>query len=90
MILRQASKIHPKFLILVDGVYEVLGEPIKNPVTGAEHRVRIDLPHGFEYRIAEMGRRHDNNLLWAVPFSWIIIKAHYMDSLLKCILVIRE
>ena len=41
--------------ILVDGVYEVLGEPIKNPVTGAEHRVRIDLPHGFEYRIAEMG-----------------------------------
>ena len=33
--------------ILVDGVYEVLGEPIKNPVTGAEHRVRIDLPHGF-------------------------------------------
>ena len=41
--------------ILVDGVYEVLGEPIKNPVTGAEHRVRIDIPHGFEYRIAEMG-----------------------------------
>ena len=41
--------------ILVDGVYEVLGEPIKNPVTGAEHRVRIDIPNGFEYRIAEMG-----------------------------------
>lgn len=41
--------------ILVDGVYEVLGEPIKNPVTGVEHRVRIDIPNGFEYRIAEMG-----------------------------------
>ena len=41
--------------ILVDGVYEVIGEPIRNPVTGAEHRVRIDIPHGFEYRIAEMG-----------------------------------
>ena len=41
--------------ILVDGVYEVIGEPIKNPVTGLEHRVRIDIPHGFEYRIAEMG-----------------------------------
>jgi len=31
------------------------GEPIRNPVTGAEHRARIELPHGFEYRIAEMG-----------------------------------
>jgi hypothetical protein len=41
--------------ILVDGVYEVLGEPIKNPITGVEHRARIDLPNGFEYRIAEMG-----------------------------------
>ena len=30
-------------------------EPIKNPVTGAEHRARIDLPNGFEYKIAEMG-----------------------------------
>ncbi|TIP10198.1 DUF1326 domain-containing protein [Mesorhizobium sp.] len=32
------------------------GEPIKNPVTGAEHRVRINLPHGFEYTLAEAGR----------------------------------
>ena len=29
--------------------------PSKNPVTGAEHRARIDLPHGFEYEIAEVG-----------------------------------
>lgn len=29
-------------------------EPIRNPVTGAEHRARIDLPNGFEYRIAEI------------------------------------
>jgi hypothetical protein len=41
--------------ISVPGVIEILGEPIHNPVTGAEHRVRIDLPHGFEYRIAEIG-----------------------------------
>jgi hypothetical protein len=39
----------------VDGVGESQGEPIKNPVTGAEHRARIDLPHGFEYEIAEVG-----------------------------------
>jgi hypothetical protein len=39
----------------VAGIVETVGEPIRNPVTGAEHRARIDLPHGFEYRIAEVG-----------------------------------
>ncbi len=39
----------------VPGLLETQGEPIKNPITGAEHRVRIDLPHGFEYEIAEIG-----------------------------------
>jgi len=42
--------------LLVPGVIEGRGEPIRNPVTGAEHRARIDIPNGFEYRIAEMGR----------------------------------
>ena len=41
--------------VIVDGTLNIKGEPIKNPVTGAEHRARIDLPHGFEYKIAEMG-----------------------------------
>ena len=40
--------------VVVDGVFELNVEPIKNPVTGDEHRARIDLPHGFEYSIAEM------------------------------------
>jgi hypothetical protein len=39
----------------IRGLVESTGEPIRNPVTGVEHRARIDLPHGFEYRIAEMG-----------------------------------
>ncbi|HET9342331.1 MAG TPA: DUF1326 domain-containing protein [Candidatus Eremiobacteraceae bacterium] len=39
----------------IPGLAEMTGAPIHNPVTGAEHRVRIDLPHGFEYRIAEIG-----------------------------------
>jgi hypothetical protein len=42
--------------LVVRGVTEGRGEPIKNPVTGAEHRARIDIPNGFEYSIAEMGR----------------------------------
>ncbi|PMS26389.1 DUF1326 domain-containing protein [Paraburkholderia rhynchosiae] len=41
--------------IHVDGVFDVVGEPIRNAVTGEEHRVRIDLPHGFEYELAEVG-----------------------------------
>jgi hypothetical protein len=39
----------------IPGIVNMSGEPIRNPVTGAEHRARIDLPHGFEYTIAEMG-----------------------------------
>ena len=39
----------------VAGVVETTGEPIRNPITGVEHRARINLPHGFEYRIAEIG-----------------------------------
>jgi len=30
------------------------GEPIRNPITGAEHRVRIDFPESFEFRQAEI------------------------------------
>lgn len=39
----------------VPGLVESRGEPIKNPVTGAETRARIDLPNGFEYELAEIG-----------------------------------
>lgn len=39
----------------IPGLLEATGEPICNPVTGAEHRVRIDMPHGFEFRLAEIG-----------------------------------
>ena len=30
-------------------------EPIRNPVTGEEHRALITLPNGFEFKEAEMG-----------------------------------
>ena len=41
--------------IEVPGLVHVTGEPIRNPVTGNEHRVRIDFPQSFEYRTAEIG-----------------------------------
>ncbi|MEO8564820.1 MAG: DUF1326 domain-containing protein [Betaproteobacteria bacterium] len=40
--------------LLVPGIIETIGEPIRNPVTGIEHRARIDLPDGFEYRLGEV------------------------------------
>lgn len=40
----------------VPGWIEARGEPILNPVTGMEHQARIDLPQGFEYAVAEVGR----------------------------------
>ena len=40
----------------VPGMIEAEGEPIVNPVTGNPHRARIDLPQGFEYARAEVGR----------------------------------
>ena len=41
--------------LVVPNLIESHGEPIRNPVTGDEHRVRIDLPKGFEYRLADIG-----------------------------------
>jgi hypothetical protein len=40
--------------VRVPGVLDVTSEPIRNPVTGATHRVRLDMPEGFEYSQAEV------------------------------------
>jgi hypothetical protein len=39
----------------VPGWIEASGEPLRNPVTGEEHRARIHLPNGFEYDVCEVG-----------------------------------
>jgi hypothetical protein len=44
----------------VPGHGEFRTEPIKNPVTGEDHRARIQLPNGFEYHVAEMGNCVEN------------------------------
>ena len=38
----------------VPGMFETTSEPIKNPVTGDPHRIRVNIPNGFEYREAEI------------------------------------
>jgi hypothetical protein len=45
----------------VPGMGEFRVEPIKNPVTGEEHRALIKLPNGFEYKEAEMGNCLENH-----------------------------
>jgi hypothetical protein len=39
--------------IRIAGLAEARIEPIRNAVTGEEHRARIELPNGFEYKVAE-------------------------------------
>jgi hypothetical protein len=41
--------------VAILGVLESSGRPIKSPATGAEHRVRIDIPNGIEFELAEIG-----------------------------------
>mgnify|MGYP003583177285 FL=1 len=43
-----------KARILIPGVLESTAQPIVSPATGAEHRVRIGLPNGIEFDIAEI------------------------------------
>ena len=40
----------------VPGIIDAQGEPICNPVTNVDYQVRIDLPQGFEYTVAQVGR----------------------------------
>ena len=42
--------------LTVPGYIDARGEPILNPVSGEEHRARINRPNGFEYDSAEVGR----------------------------------
>ena len=41
--------------IVMPGVLESTAHPIQSPSTGAEHRVRINLPNGIEFDLAEIG-----------------------------------
>lgn len=55
--------------VQVDGLIDTVVEPIRNPVTGDEHRARVVLPQGFEYREAEYASGA-TTATGAVPLSW--------------------
>ena len=52
----------------IAGVLDSEGMPIKSPVTGKDHRIRIDLPDGIEFELAEVGRGFTTTSA-AVPLS---------------------
>ena len=68
----------------IPGIAEGQIEPIKNPVTGEEHRALIVLPNGFEYKEAEMANtvsfsvssadkltfKHQNSYAQLNTFDW--------------------
>ena len=46
---------HRTARVLIANVLESTGRPIISPATGGEHQVRIDIPAGIEFDIAEIG-----------------------------------
>ena len=41
--------------VSIPALLESTGRPILSPATGEQHRVRIDIPNGIEFEIAEIG-----------------------------------
>lgn len=62
--------------ISVPGIVEANGQPIKNPVTGAPHRIFVTLPHGFEYHAAEYASSTVKTQDAAIPLEWTDAHAH--------------
>ena len=59
----------------IPGLVETSVAPLKNPVTGAEHRARIDLPNGKEFFIAEVASG-TTKATGAVPLAFADSHAH--------------
>jgi len=61
--------------VRIDGILDTRTGPIRNPVTGQEHRARVVLPHGFEYREAEYASG-DSQASGPVSLEWTGRHAH--------------
>ena len=52
----------------IPGVLETDVEPIKNPVTGAPHRIQVVMPEGFEHITGEVASANIHST-GAIPFE---------------------
>src|SRR5260370_30342464 len=66
--------------VRIDGVIDTSVEPIRNAVTGQEHRARVVLPNGFEYREAEYASGQTRA---AGPIKLALSKSHSHLSMLN-------
>lgn len=69
--------------VRAEGVFDLEGQPIRNPITGQDHRARIHLPHGFEYEIAEIGSassRSRGNISLALKDSYAQFAQLHMNN----------
>src|SRR5438067_1233763 len=64
----------------VPGVIETTVEPIKNPVTGADHRARIDLPMGKEFNLAEVASGTTSGKSGAIDLQFAKSHAHLVKN----------
>lgn len=60
----------------IEGIIDAEAEPIRNPVTGAEHRAKVVLPHGFEYTEAEFASGNVK-ATGAIKLDWSGRHAHF-------------
>lgn len=65
----------------IPGLVETAVEPLKNPVTGAEHRAQIGLPMGKEFRLAEVASG-TSKVTGIIPLEFAGSHAHFADSVL--------
>jgi hypothetical protein len=75
MIEFEADKERRTARVRIEGIFDTHIEPIRNPVTGAEHRARVLLPEGFEYRDAEYASG-DTRARGPIPLDWTKRHAH--------------
>ncbi|MDP6706338.1 MAG: DUF1326 domain-containing protein [Alphaproteobacteria bacterium] len=64
---------------VVPDLVETSVEPLRNRVSGAEHRARIDLPMGKEFLIAEVASG-STKATGAIPLEFADSHAHFADS----------
>jgi len=53
----------------IPGVLDTEVEPIKNPVTGAAHRIQVVMPEGFEHLLGEVAKARMTSSA-AIPFDF--------------------
>ena len=65
-------------VLKVEGLVESKGEPIRDPVTGAEHQIRLALDNGVEYSGAEMGSG-TSRVTGEIPMELTASNSHFAN-----------